>query len=393
MSEPASKHTLTEPGEPTAAEAADEKEKEVAVRSAEGEVLHWPRQVALRAGTLKDWIEDTGGEGEYPTGLLSTKILETLLAACAHDGGDATSPIASLPLEEATDLLFGAHFLDATAVFVAAARHLCGTLLAGKSVDELRSALSAPNDLTAHQQKAAALEPIHMPPTGLGAEEVTAVADTSLSAPPAMQRSLSTRAGNEDVLVLALQVADTTLLCRLKAVSQVWRTRARNELCSRVSCRGAGKQAPSSLDEIVELDVELLSAAGRAHEAVAAAVQLPSLARLRGWGFVVDMQKVRQADLSGIEEESEGYDDDENFKLTVTRVLHRFTEGEGEPPIELLLVAVACAVSGEVLRVPVQQLREGNLVELDLSMQHVGVGGVWLLALLLPMCSKLVRLK
>ena len=56
--------------------------------------------------------------------------------------------------------------------------------------------------------------------------------------------------------------------------------------------------------------------------------------------------------------------------------------------------AVACAAaSGEVLRIPVQQLREGDLVELDLSGRGVGVGGVRLLALLLPSCSKLVRLK
>ena len=84
------------------------------------------------------------------------------------------------------------------------------------------------------------------------------------------------------MLVSALQVADTTLLCHIKAVSRAWRTRARSELCRRVSCLGAGKQAPASLDEIVELDVELLSAAGRAHEAAVGGGQLPSLAWLRG---------------------------------------------------------------------------------------------------------------
>ena len=35
--------------------------------------------------------------------------------------------------------------------------------------------------------------------------------------------------------------ADAPLLCRLKAVSRSWRVRSRNELCRRVSCRGAGQ--------------------------------------------------------------------------------------------------------------------------------------------------------
>ena len=60
---------------------------------------------------------------------------------------------------------------------------------------------------------------------------------------------------------------------------------------------------------------------------------------------------------------------------------------------QLLLAAVACAASGEVLSVPVQQLREGDLVELHLSKRDIRVGGERLLALLLPSCSKLVRLK
>ena len=79
--------------------------------------------------------------------------------------------------------------------------------------------------------------------------------------------------------------------------------------------------------------------------------------------------------------------------LATSPALRVCVAGEGEPPLELLLAAVACAASGEVLGVPVQQLREGDLVELDLSGRGVSVGGVRLLALLLPSCSKLVRLK
>ena len=279
-----SKRALTEPG--ASAEGGDE--ESYAVRSAEGMVLHWPRRATLRAGTLKNWIEEMGDKDEeaFPT-QLTAKDLETICAVCAHDGDEVTSPLASLPLDETTGLLHAANFLEATAVFAAAARRLCDNLLAGKDVDELRSALGAVDDLSADEQKAALHEPLHTPPVGAGAEELeTAAAGTTSSAPPKKRRSLSTRAGNEDVLVTVLQEADATLLGRLKAVSRAWRARARNELCARVSCRGAGQlYAPASLDAITELDVELLSAAGRAYEVAAAGLQLPSLARLRGWAL------------------------------------------------------------------------------------------------------------
>ena len=110
-----------------------------AIRGAEGDELLWPREVALRAGTLKDWLDETGGVGTFATPL-PTQALRTLRAACAHGGKEA---IAALSLDETAALLHAANFLEATAVFAAAAQHLCGTLLAGKSVQELRSYLGA----------------------------------------------------------------------------------------------------------------------------------------------------------------------------------------------------------------------------------------------------------
>ena len=66
---------------------------------------------------------------------------------------------------------------------------------------------------------------------------------------------------------------------------------------------------------------------------------------------------------------------------------------EGEPPLALLLAAVACAGSGSVLAIPVQQLREINaLTVLDLSRRSIGAFEAQLLSLLLPRC-KLVSLE
>ena len=50
--------------------------------------------------------------------------------------------------------------------------------------------------------------------------------------------------------------------------------------------------------------------------------------------------------------------------------------GDGEPPIELLCAAIACAASGEVCGIPVQELREDDAIgDLDLSELDVTEGG------------------
>ena len=47
------------------------------------------------------------------------------------------------------------------------------------------------------------------------------------------------------------------------------------------------------LDEITDLDVEQLIEAGRPRDAALAGRMLPGLARLHGYGFVVDVAAVR----------------------------------------------------------------------------------------------------
>ena len=110
------------------AKCARVEEEIYVVLSADGEETRWPRQTALRAGTLKDWVDDTGGQGKFPTPL-STTALRTLCTACAHEGEEATSLVASLPFDEATELLRAAHFLEATGAMMAAAQHLMCTLV------------------------------------------------------------------------------------------------------------------------------------------------------------------------------------------------------------------------------------------------------------------------
>ena len=88
----------------------------------------------------------------------------------------------------------------------------------------------------------------------------------------------------DDARGAVLKEVHAAALCQLKAVSKAWCTHARRELCARLCCyEGAS---------ITDVDVECLNDAGRPWEVVIAGRQLPQLARLRGYGFVVDVQAV-----------------------------------------------------------------------------------------------------
>ena len=69
-------------------------------------------------------------------------------------------------------------------------------------------------------------------------------------------------------------------------------------------------------------------------------------------------------------------------------------QGEGDPPDELLLAAVACAASGTVRGVPVQRLREDDAIdELDLSDSGIGDTAATLLGLMLPAATSVRSLR
>ena len=190
-------------------------------------------------------------------------------------------------------------------------------------------------------------------------------------------------------MMACLQRCDARTLRQLKAVSAGWQQRARRALWERLCSRQSSR--PQSLDDVEELDVEELQHVGL-HEAVAAVRSMPNLARLRGYGFRVELngpQGVRQAALSGA---------DQGGPLGGAALRSCIHEGEGEPPHELLLAAVACAARGWVNGVPVQQLREDDAIgSLNLNWtnarQPLGVIGAELLGLMLPAATSLRELR
>ena len=203
----------------------------------------------------------------------------------------------------------------------------------------------------------------------------------------------------QDVLEAVLQEADAAALRQLKAASVAWCAHVRRELCNRLwvrLSRREGQPEPAGVDSITDLDVKCLNEAGRPWEVVVAGRQLPQLARLHGWGFLVDVQAVREADLGAEEEEndddSEEEEEDADSPLGGD-ALRSCIQGEGDPPDELLLAAVACAASGTVRGVPVQRLREDEAID-ELNL-YAGIGdtGATLLALMLPAATSVRSLE
>ena len=161
-----------------------------------------------------------------------------------------------------------------------------------------------------------------------------------------------------------------------------------------------------------DLDVQQLIEAGRACDAVTAGRMLPRLARLHGYGFEVDVAKVRAANL-GVEAANLG--DGFLFGVdlfggsprfggaspppppslllgTAQKALDSCISGEGEPPLELLVAAVACAGSGVICGIPVEQMREDAMTELDLCKKGLREAAVMLVAYLIPAMAALTSL-
>ena len=347
-----------------------EEEPRVRVRSREDEELTCSRKAARRAGTLSGWIEDTTDDGSFRTNLTAAD-LRVILGLC--EDGDS-SALASHSPEELVAVMTGANYLDAPDAFSAAARQFHIRFLAGKSVEELRTNLGAENDMSDADQAAALAEPAFTPPPSQEQAE----------GPPRVQRGVSLLAVKE-VLEVALQEADAAALCRLKAVSVAWCARARRELFNRLCCR-EGQPEPAGVASITDLDVQVLNDAGRPWEVVVAGRQLPQLARLHGFGLVVDVQAVRQAVRDPNEMRGNG--------PLGGAALRSCIQGEGEPPHELLLAAMACAASGTVRGVPVQRLRDDDAIdELDLHDSGLGVIGAALLGLMLPATTSVRSLR
>ncbi|KOO21250.1 protein nlrc3 [Chrysochromulina tobinii] len=371
-------------------------QERVRLRAREGEAVEWTRRVAQQAGTLKDMMDDAPTEdGVYPVPMIAAAELAVLREMCEADSMPAR--LEQCSISELFRLVEGASFLDAPRALNHAQCAL-GTRLNGKCANELRELLGATEGFGNADERVAALaEPAFSPEGQLSEATVGSAGGAPALLQP--QPSLSGMAVTDDAKEVALGMVDVGTLVELKGVSQSWLALARRVLCSRLS-RCEGQPAPTQMAEITDLNIKVLVDAGRPWEAAAAGRMLPNLARLRWEGFEVSVAAVREVDL---DERDEDEDEEEGLFFggpaerprRAWKLLGSYTallsciEGEGEPPLELLLAAVACAGSGEIRGIPVQMMRDDSVSELDLQKINIGVEGGMLLAHLVPVMGRL----
>ena len=310
----------------------------IRVRARGGEEVTWSREAARLAGTLKDLMDDAPPEdGVYP---VPTMTATTLCMLGMLNDPDSTWPSADeRSVSQLVELVEGSLFLDAPR----ALEHIqcaIASRLNGKCAHELCALLGAGGDFGSAEEHAASIaEPTFAP------ESCEAPKPADFRTSPALLRQtfLSEMTATEDAKEAALALVDVATLAELKDVTRSWRVLARRVLCSRL-CRHDGQPAPTRLEEITDLDVEQLIEAGRPGDAAVAGRMLPGLARLHGYGFVVDVAAVRAANLqSGDDVDITGM-----RHGTAKAALNSCISGEGEPPLRLMIAAVACAGSGVI---------------------------------------------
>ena len=311
---------------------------------------------------MADEARDALVKNGLPRGDVGAQLRAT--TAAALEGVDGVADFATLLLD--------LKWFDAPLLTSVLAEGVAG-LLKGQSADALRTLLVADDDLGDQEKEAALSEPLFAPPAAAAPPPLTGVL-----------LAMDGDAPDEGNATACIKRCDARTLRQLKAVSAGWQQRARRalwDMCSRQSSR------PQSLDDVEELDVEELQHVGL-HEAVAAVRSMPNLARLRGYGFRVELngpQGLRQVALG------EG---DRSGPLGGAALRGCIHEGVGEPPHELLLAAVACAAPGEVLGVPVQQLRQRDAIgSLNLEDKPLGDIGAELLGLMLPAATSVRELR
>jgi hypothetical protein len=413
-------------------------EEQIRVRARDGEEVTLSQDAARLMGTLKDLMDLAPSEdGIYP---MPTIMASTLQMVCKLNDPDYTWPSSDEPsLYQLIQLIDDALYLDAP-IALKQIQLVIASRLNGKRAPEVGALLGAGGDFGSAEQHVSHAAPvdgqrsdelrkrysrmrveelrcklrklglttdgtkpvligrlIEMADAAASNAEPAFVPEDVLEAPqqpassalppePLQQPSFSA-----DAMEAALGLVDVATLAELKGVTRSWRALAQRVLCSRL-CRRDGQPVPTRLDEITDLDVEQLIEAGRPGDAAVAGRMLPGLARLHGYGYVVDVAAVRAADL-----QCEMVGDRRRPSLlhgAAKDALNSCITGEGEPPLRLTIAAVACAGSGVICGIPVQQLRGDSVTELlNLSNRGLNCPAAMLVAYLIPAMSVLTELR
>jgi len=361
------------------ADDGDGERRRIRVRGREGDEVEWSRKAARRAGRLDNWLNDLEPPEEAVFSITETSstVLRKLAELCDDDEGSSADCLDGCSLAELASLVEGAGNLIAD---FALGEIQCeiAERLHGKRALELRELLGAVDDFESDEERVQALaEPAFTP-------DSPTVPQCTAAGPPALPV-------NDDAAEAALAEVGVSTLIELKGVNRAWRALGRRALCSRL-CRREGHADPRQLDEITELNLQLLIDAGRPWEAARAGRLLLHLERLTGYGFSVDVAKVREVDLEDEGDDGEVEEGDllrGPAKQALCSVMSVSWVFFSEPPLALQLGAIACAGSGAIRSIPVAQMRADGATELNLSNRGLCVAAAMLVAYLIPATTKL----
>jgi hypothetical protein len=298
-------------------------EEQIRVQARDGEEVTLSRDAARLMGTLKDLMDLAASEdGTYP--------LPTIVASTLRMVGSLNDPDYTWPSSDEHSLFQLLHLVEDTLFLDApsALKHLqraIASRLNGKRARELCALIGAGGAFGSAEEHAPPnAEPAFVPEDLVEAPQQPA--SSVLPPEPLQPPSFSA-----DAMEAALGLVDVATLAELKGVTRSWRALAQRVLCSR-QCRRDGQPVPMRLDEITDLDVEQLIEAGRPGDAAAAGRMLPGLARLHGYGHVVDVAAVRAADL-----QNGAGDTSSLLHGTAQDALSSCISGDGEPPLQLTI--------------------------------------------------------
>ena len=345
------------------------------MRSRENEEVQWSLKAARKAVTILNMMDDAEDSDIYPVPLVAAEDLRTLGMVLESDGRLEAGIFDDMSVPKLLSLAAGARFLDAKPAFEHVQLELARQL-DGMSREDLRQVLGASDDdRSAAECVAAMAEPAFI---------LRGDARDQNQQPPGLQQQPS-HIDDDDINIFAIGQVCTGTLIELKGVSREWASIARRTLCRRIYHRREGVALPAKLDEVTDLNIQVLLDAGRAHDVVAAGLLLRNLQRLHGYGFEVDVERVRSSVLPA--EATRGTIGGAALRDCIT--------GDGQPPAELLCAAVACAANqGVVHGVPVRLLREDDGInELDLRGKRLGGQEACLLGFLLSRVKSVWRLE
>ena len=410
-------------------------DERIRVHARDGEEVTLSCNTARLAGTIKDLMDfATSENGIYAMPAIRASKLQLV---CKLNDPEYTWPsmdqLYDHSLVQLIKLIEDALYLDAPMALKQIQRAIAFRLN-GKRALEIRALLGEDSDFGSAEELAASLaESAFVPEESFEAPQQPA----SSMEPPALLKepSFTGVPATADAQEAALGLVDVATLVEFKGMNRRWRALARRVLCSRL-CRRDGQPVPTQLDKITDLDVEQLIEAGRPWEVFIAGRMLPGLARIHGYGFEVDVAKVRAAEVSmGVYaammfdqqagqlmdqqaavrdhqriteaplrlRAAEGYPQygchpayQNNHEhrahlahlahdraLAQAALKHSCMSGKGEPPLKLTTAAIACAG----LRV-----LENSVTKLGLSRKGLGLEGAMLLSYLVASSVSLTSL-